>query len=241
MESPEPPELPQLPHKIPLNPSNLGGEVSEFLQEFEEPMLRGDCPYVHPRLVSFHSARDRAGWVGHMPDPLARDLFSSFSRAGPRHGKNTQVAVFHAPVGTLIGDRWQDCAWHAYLVAIIREARPDVQEQQQQQQSQSQSQSQSQGKRILIWDCDPVPTTISDADRWQNVLRGRQRTFVDFLRKKRHMKKAEIWYSVDDGDSGRDQSLVLSLRKLLEWASLGDIGYLGSEDPRFQKCVKLKA
>ncbi|OTB04768.1 hypothetical protein M426DRAFT_320356 [Hypoxylon sp. CI-4A] len=209
-------------HEAPSDPESLGSEIATFLQQFRDPMINGNCPYIHMRAISFHSDQDRANWIGYMPDPLTRDLFSNFGGSDPKYKKNTQIGLFSTPTGQLVGNQWQDRGWHVYVVAIVRDAIPD-----------------RKGKRILIWDCDPVPTA-SETTRWRSVLWGRQRTFVDYLRKHRAMSKAEIWYNTDDSYSGRNQCLMLSLQKVAQWASLGDIGYLGSEDPRFQNCVKLK-
>ncbi|KAI1408398.1 hypothetical protein F5Y13DRAFT_172829 [Hypoxylon sp. FL1857] len=216
------PTLLTLLHEPPANPESLGTDISTFLQQFWEPMANGNGPYVHPRAISFHSDQDRTNWIGYMPDTLARDLFSNFGGSDPKYQKNTLIGLFSTPNGRLVGNQWEDRGWHVYVVAIIRDVMDD-----------------KCGKRILIWDCDPV-SHASEDKRWTVVLWGKQRSFVDYLRNKRHMKKAEIWYNVDTTNSGRDQCLLLSLRKVWEWASLGDVKYLGADDPRFQNCVKLK-
>ncbi|KAI0895316.1 hypothetical protein F4806DRAFT_468792 [Annulohypoxylon nitens] len=181
-------------------------------------MVEGNCPYIHPKAISFHSDQDRTNWINYMPDATSRDLFSNFRGSNPKYRKRTHIGLFCSPNGRLVGNEWEARSWHAYVIAIIGGTK----------------------KRILIWDCDPIEDA-SEGKRWKDVLWGKQRSFVEYVRKSRAMRGAEVWYSTDSSDSGKNECLPLSLRKIWEWATFGDMGYQGTKDPRFQSCVKLNA
>ncbi|KAI0855961.1 hypothetical protein F4860DRAFT_428206 [Xylaria cubensis] len=217
----------------PSDPETLGSELEVYLQQFQRqnapkvppgyPMLQNNqdnYPYVHPRVISFHDEQDKANWMNHMPDAETRDCFSHF--AGPLNTdtRHFKVAVFSVPNGLLIGDQWKERIWHVFLVAIIK-ARD------------------SKGKYVLIWDCDPVG--VPPMGRWKALLFGKQRSFIEYLREKRKMTTAEVWYNTYTGDGGKERCLPNSLKKLTEWARLGDLPYQGVEDVRFQDCVQLQA
>ncbi|KAI1389248.1 uncharacterized protein F4822DRAFT_194333 [Hypoxylon trugodes] len=204
------------------DPESPGTEISTFLQQFWEPMTHGRCPYVHPQVISFHSEQDRANWEEYMPDANSRDFFRNFAGSHSRFGRQTSIALLSIPNGSLVGDQWKRRPWHVFALAIINDTA-----------------TKRKGKRILVWDCDPVKQA-SVRQRWRNILWGKQRSFIQYLRDKRHMKKAEIWYNIDASGSGKDKCLLLSQRKVWEWATLGDISYQGADDPRFQHCVRLK-
>lgn len=206
----------------PSDPSTLGTDLEGFLQQFHDLMINGGGPYVHPRTISFHNEQDKVNWQHYMPDATARDTFENFAGPSPKHGKKTWIGLFSTPNGPLVGDQWETREWHVFVIAII-----------------SGSHKLHKGKRILIWDCDPVPHA-AEVRRWRSVLFGKQRSFVEYLRNKRHMSKAEIWYNTDNSNSGRNECLVLSLRKVWEWVGLGDLSYQGLEDPRFQNCIRLR-
>ncbi|KAI0902760.1 hypothetical protein F4823DRAFT_638104 [Ustulina deusta] len=216
-----------------LDPETLGSEIEDFLKQFQTqpestlipryPELRqkrGTIPYVHPRLISFHNEQDKVNWTNYMPDARTRDSFSHF--AGPVNTSKYyfKIGVFSVPNGPIIRNQWKTREWHVFVIAIIK-AR------------------ESKGKHILIWDCDPVGVTRSN--RWNKILFGKQRTFIKYLRKKRNMGKAHIWYNTDASRGGKGRCLSNSLLKVSEWTRLGDLPYQGIEDVRFQNCVQLQA
>ncbi|KAI1404180.1 hypothetical protein F4819DRAFT_448214 [Hypoxylon fuscum] len=208
MTSPIPFEMSDNP---PSDPETSGPTIASFLEscQFE------NGPYIHPRVISFHTDQDRVNWSSFMPDWQSRDTFSQFASSA-LHGKSTKIGVFSVPTGSQIGNEWKDAVWHVFVVAIIH-GKPK--------------------KRVLIWDCDPQEDAASR--RWSNVLRGRQRTFIEYLRDKRNLRP-EIWYHTDTTYSGQDKSLLFSLQKVKEWALLGDFAYQGEDDPRFVHCVPLR-
>lgn len=125
----------------------------------------------------------------------------------PKYGKRTWIGLFSTPNGSIIGDQWKDRAWHVYVIIIVSGATPE-----------------QKGKKILIWDCDPVEAA-SEHTRWHTILWGKQRSFVEYLRNKRGMKTAEIRYNTDATNSGRNECLILSLQKVWELVQIRDSRY----------------
>jgi hypothetical protein len=83
---------------LPTDPETSALRINEFLVTWSgsDPNL-----YVHPKVLSFNSAKDKTNWQQSLPDIAGRDVLSNFIKNGkPDSGggsKRCWLALLSAP------------------------------------------------------------------------------------------------------------------------------------------------
>ncbi|KAF7528423.1 hypothetical protein G7054_g10148 [Neopestalotiopsis clavispora] len=183
------------------------------------------APYIHPRPVSFKSAVEKANWLGYEPaDARSRDVISQFLNV--RHPGPTWLCYLDAPVINWVADNyttedghkaWEDRPWHSYAIAVIKDRAPRG------------------GKHLVVYDCDP-PRNITRNPRIRGLLRSHVFSLYAQLRR---IGAVRVWYNADSSSSDQGRCRELSLQRLLDWASEGDVDYRGPSDTRMRNCVEI--
>ncbi|GAM91651.1 hypothetical protein ANO11243_097030 [Dothideomycetidae sp. 11243] len=187
------------------NPSMLSSAINDWLAESQLQGSHGSFPYVHPRVLTFPTSREKANWSEHLQDAAGRDTFSGFMKAAFQR-KNVRLACASTWIRSWVqrlGETksnaksltWDDDPWHCWGIALVK--------------------SKLGGYQLLIWDNDQPQTDVSKREeletlRWHGLIIGTQYRFVEMAREKWRING--LWLSV--GHTPQDDQC---LRATGEW------------------------
>lgn len=221
-----PDPVPTLP--LPTDPSTLSPAIASFLYYLHDIPT---SPYIHPRLISWTKATDKANWAPYLleEDLHGRDHFSNWATA-VKGAKNCSFALFSMWTCSHIRQPdWQDTPWHIWGAAILKSGSAN---------------------HLFIWDCDPRdPYTQSisppSLKRPHQFLLPVQIKLLRYLRWERKIKFAGLFYHIGRLYADQDRCLEYTCQWIQRMAEYRDIPFQGldshglSIDPRTVDCVYL--
>lgn len=198
----------------PLRATSTAAELACHLQAMQaECEKQGNNIYIHPRVMSFSSEKEKVNWMDCMPeiDRLDRGVFSNFTHTG-KENKQYWLGLFPTPIyawvnGKKDSNQWDDEAWHCWAVAVV----PGM--------------DSMLGRHIFVYDCDPkIPERriFEDAKDQREEDRRLGRMSANMLNKQCTMVKmirnecgvdAQIWVNQDESRSDRGQCV----RNSIDW------------------------
>lgn len=203
---------PIIPKDIFTDPEATSSEIATFLVWLNE--IKGH-PYIHPRLLSFPNATQKANWQTSLPDIDMRDTYFYLWSTAKKH-QATWLAMFSTPIKTWVADPiWDEQFWHIWGIALI-------------------ASSNSKGKHLVIWDCDPRDP---GQKRPHQFLLPAQNHFLKLARKKTLV--LSLWYHIDRAKSVQNKCLQFTMEWLHQTAQLGDYP-LQENDIRLKNCIQIK-
>lgn len=152
----------------------LAGDFQEFLSNCQ---LTSEW-YIYLKVVSFSSSIEKANQRLSMLDTEGRDNFSDFIKACPR-SKNVWVGIFGCPSENWVGKgvaEWDEIIQHVWLAIFVKD-----------------SEASNSQRHLMIWDCDRDFIGDEDAKnrRLQDVINGKQQSFVNYVKWERNL--AGLW------------------------------------------------
>ena len=213
-----------------LLPIDLRTPASSVNEVLVACCARDRSIYVHPRVLSFASRRDKTNWAGSLLDAADRDVASKFIKASKPDGqggsKRYWIALLSAPYtgeaddqqkGSWVGRQQDTIAYHCSTIAIVKAQR---------------------GYYLMVWDPDPNLKAGKVKARIKDVLRGLQYSLYKQLRKKSR-NNIRVWYRIREDKNDENQSLQHAIGLLHQLIQIGNQDWVGDDDKRVEGCIEL--
>lgn len=208
--SPPMAELPRLHACIPAS------ELNEHLRK----LATLTTAYIHPKVISFRSVKNRRNWQKAMPDTsvAGRGLYSNFWRQAP--GAVNRVAFFSTSTATYVGKSSVDGGkWHAWGAALLNNSQGVG------------------GKILIIYNSDAH--SVDPSLRFKSLMM----TPMSNLIKDAHQEYAicSVWYGCGHYPApvGQDLCVEYTMSWLQNIVTQLEGPFSGSSDPRVQNFTQI--
>lgn len=141
--------------------------LTDLAQRSTSSLGPDKAPWVHPRVVSFSTQKQKEEWRGHEEGWSQRDTFQKPNKQEKRGSHAVWVLFFDTPSESYVGKRiagkagpqWDLVGQHAWAAAVVKR--------------------EGKGKDIYIFDCDMEVPEEPRAVRAKDLQTQRQRIFIE--------------------------------------------------------------
>ena len=194
----------------------------KHLQDRADAAHGTESAYIHPRVLTYSSDKQKGEWMGYEERAEDLDVFAKLAKA-KKDGRQTWVAIVKGPSESYVGkgskgsgkNQWDLVETHMWAVALVNRGK------------------QGEGKDLFIFDCDAVLPAAGEKKHAKDLETQLQRVFVAEVKKWDFKLSGIHLGSAGEARAGLGEC-VATATEWVERIGLAKGCALGEEDERFQ-------